>query len=193
MIHRNVEFAVTSGGLLLLHLHRRGFSACFTRNGHVRSSGSRRGSAIPAVVAHAIDRGVVVRDCGVVCIVDNRRIHVCDGGVVAIDISLPPATVKTFTGISISVINPAVETDLRCPITRIPAIPAINPCPITRSPEQTWVGRQDPRAGYPIMLFCIWVPSPVAWCPDVPFTRAERLVIDRKRWWADAYDNCNLS
>jgi len=107
-----VEFAISSGTLLLLRLRGRGLPVCLTRNRHIPSGRSRRGSTVPAVVTYAIDRGVVVRNGRVVCVVNDGRIDVGHRGVVPVDIPLPLATIEPFTWIAVPIINTAVEADV---------------------------------------------------------------------------------
>lgn len=122
VVHGNVEFAIASSTLLLLCLDRRRLSMCLARNCRFRRGWSRGGSPVPPVVAHAIGRGVVVRDCGVVRVVDYGGVDVGHRGVVPIDIPLPLATIEALTRIPVTVINAAVEAHAGCPITGIPSI-----------------------------------------------------------------------
>src|SRR5262249_50943432 len=141
----------------------------------------------------AVHRSVVVRDLCVVRVVNSGGVNVGHCNVIAVDISLPLATIEAFTWIAVSVINPAVEADLRSPIARIPPITAINPTPISRSPEQAWLRRQDPCARDPIIVGCIGVPRPVTRCPEVTFIRTNGLVVNWQRRWAHTNHNRDLS
>jgi len=188
-----VEFAVASSRLLLLRLHWGCLPVRLAGDCRVCCGGSRRGSTVSTVVTHAVHRSVIVRDLCVVRVVDDGGVYVGHRGVVPVGISLPPATVKAFPWIAVSIINPAVESDPRSPIAWIPPITVINPAPITRSPKQAWLGRQDPRAGHPVMFFCIGVPRPVTRSPEVTFTRTNGLVVNWQRRWADPNHNRDLS
>jgi hypothetical protein len=60
--------------------------------------------------------------------------HVC---VVVVLLSSPIPTIKAGAGIAESVVNPAIKSDGRSPITGIPDVEAVHEPPISGCPKQS--------------------------------------------------------
>jgi hypothetical protein len=94
-----------------------------------------------------------------------------------IGVSLPESAVEALTGVSEAVIDAAVETDVRPPISGVPHIDAIAPSPISWSPEQAYFRRFYPDARYPVIS--VRAVCPVTGLPDVAVAGTSRLYIYR--------------
>ncbi len=153
------------------------------------ASGSRVDSAVAAVIADAVYRRIVVDDCGVVGIMDFRDIDVVHRAVVVEAVTVPAAAFITSAEIAITVIDAAVETDPRAPITLMEKKDGSAPAPIGRRPEKTRFWSQDPGAGNPKVI--IITPSPVARRPDIAFLRADGLFVYGQRRGRSADGNAD--
>ena len=142
-------------------------------------SGRRLGSCstAPAVVTDVVHRGVV-DDRSVIDVSDVCPAHVIDCGVVIEEAMVPVPARIPGSEVAKAIINAAIESDRRPPVTCIPHIPAVVPTPVTRSPKPAHEGRPHPCAGHPVVAVSR-VPSPVARGPDVARTKANWLRIHR--------------
>jgi hypothetical protein len=104
----------------------------------------------PAVIADPIVGHI--RDV-VVINVSDVAVHVGNGAVV-IEVALAPiSAVIAVAGVAESIIDPAVESDMAAPISRVPKIVATVEAPVRRSPERVDIGRDDPCARNPVISF----------------------------------------
>ena len=96
-------------------------------------AGSMRTAIITGSV---IDYRVIIHDdCFVnIGVMDNRMIHVNDGGIIPERISFPSATIKTRSTVTISIIHTTIKSDMRSPIPMVESIMATGIFPIRRSP-----------------------------------------------------------
>lgn len=141
-------------------------------------------AAIAAVVADTV---VVVVDDGYVVLVDVSDVgaaEVADAGVVEEAVAAPFATFITCSEVAESVVDSAIEPDMRTPVTVMEVVEATLPAPERRGPEETALRRQDPCAGYPVVA--LRTIGPVARGPDVAVAGADGLDIDRKHRWCEA-------
>jgi hypothetical protein len=103
----------------------------------------RGNSAFAAVIADAgrgsVDDGLVVD------VVDDSGVHAVDRGVVEEVSAIPIAALIANAAISEAVVDAAVESYLRAPPSCIPYIGAVTPAPVARSPQETNLGRGQPR------------------------------------------------
>lgn len=81
---------------------------------------SRNNSASTAVIAHIVHNGLIHNHCAVINVRHVDYIHVCDTAVVVEGAAAPLATGKSDAGVSVTVINSAIEADVRAPIPRMP-------------------------------------------------------------------------
>ena len=91
---------------------------------------------------------------------------------------MPITAFVAFPEVTETIIDPAVESNVRAPITSMPKVSAAIPAPVTRSPEQARLRCDDPSARNPeIAIRSI---SPIAGSPNVSVTRAGWLCINRQ-------------
>src|SRR5260370_1076151 len=98
----------------------------------------RRGTsgyaARAAVVAHAVHGDIIVDDGLVVGIVHHRHVHIGHRAVIHESATAPISARIPHTCITKAVVDSAVKSDVRAPVTGAPNVYAITPAPITRSP-----------------------------------------------------------
>lgn len=140
-------------------------------------------AARPAVEAHARDEPTVVLDASFISVVDQFHVYVGHGAVIKEVATSPVSAVETHARISEPVVDSAIETDVRSPIAGVPEIESVIEPPVARRPEQTDLGRLDPRAGDPKVA--IISPRPITWDPDESRFRANRLLVNRQYRWSD--------
>src|SRR5580704_6858447 len=111
------------------------------------------------------------------------RIDARHGRIVKEPASVPAATYVASAEISKAVIDAAVKTDSRSPVSGRPNKPNSDgvPTPVPRCPEQPRVGRQRPHPRHPEIAGS--TPRPVARDPDVPGRHYGRLRIGWYRRW----------
>jgi len=97
----------------------------------------RRSSSWPSIEARPVVRGLVVRHVCVVNVVYHNVVHVRHACVVVVLLSSPIPTVKAGAGIAESVVNPAIKSDGRSPITGIPDVEPVHEPPISGCPKQS--------------------------------------------------------
>jgi len=143
-----------------------------------RSLFLRRGTsvnpAVAAVVADVVDLALV--HPGVVNVVDRVDVHVIHSGVVVKMPVVPASALVATTEITVAIVDPAVETYVRSPVTWIEKKPAAAPTPIVRGPEVADLRSQHPCSRYPVIAAIS--PSPVPRSPDIAVAGAKRLVVD---------------
>src|ERR1700730_6489813 len=106
-------------------------------------------ATVAAVITDACVVHVVVGDARVVGIVDHGDVYVVYGPVVGEMTAVPSAAVIPLTDISETVIDAAVDPDMRSPIAHMPHITAATPAPVSGRPEHTDARRQHPGARHP--------------------------------------------
>jgi hypothetical protein len=112
----------------------------------------------------------------------NTHAHHC--GVIAEHAAHPNAAQEPNAGISESVVNAAVKSDMRAPVAFVPNVHGTLEPPVSGSPEQPDGRRLYPHARNPkIPRFAV---PPITRRPQVPGSRADRLLIYRKHWRCDA-------
>jgi len=173
------QFGVAVSSLLMLDLRRqRAGMLCM---GEFLFTATRL-HANPAAAA-------VVANTRHISVVDDSRIvdighvdvgHVVDGRIVGKSVMIPVPAEVTDTDVAEAVVHTAIEADVITPIAVVPHIATVVPAPVTRCPERTNVGRQNPGSGHPVIIFVIWTPSPITRGPHIAVTGDGRLHIDRK-------------
>src|ERR1700688_4018838 len=120
-------------------------------------SGSRPDSATAAVVA---DVRIIVDDNRLVINVgDVGDVNVVHAPVVKVAVALPISAIKTTAGVTKAVIDAAIKSDVRPPVSLVPGIEAIVPTPVSGSPKLA-DGREHPRARHPVVAVIV-IPCPV--------------------------------
>ncbi len=162
----------------------------FMRGGLLRGGGTGGDAASAAVETDARAGAGVGADRRVVdgCHVDAakivRRAIVGEGAVI------PASALIAVSAITEAVIDAAVESDGRAPISAVPEIGVIDPAPITRSPEIPDLGRRDPGARNP-EITAIAV-SPIARSPDIAELGKGRLGVNRQHRRRDLHGNADI-
>src|SRR6188472_1084137 len=121
-----------------------------------------------AVSVHILLKGII--DVGVV---NDGFVHVRHRGVVREVVSIPSPAPIAISGVAITVVNAAVKTDMRAPVTLIKDVRTVVPAPPRRGPKHTDGWGLNPHARHPIIIAVI---SPVAGSPDVALGRSGRLL-----------------
>src|ERR1017187_2002727 len=132
MVHGSKLRAVLRGKVLMLHLVRRRLDMVLVFRLHFRRQGMRL-DAIAAVVADVVvvDDDVLRNDGAV--LVDIGHVDatkVCHSTVVGEDSPTPLTPKEADAAIAESVVDSAVESDMRAPITGVPCVEAPPPSPI---------------------------------------------------------------
>ena len=148
-------------------------------------------AAIAAIIADTVSR--VVFDPGVIRVVDVLVVYAIYRGVVIEMIVFPPAPFVAVTSISESVIDPAIISNVRSPITFMEEKRATSPSPVSGSPEEAGFRGFDPSSGYPVIVVTVPVPSPITGRPDVAIPGADRLLINGERGRTKGYRDSDLS
>src|SRR5207244_13351583 len=97
---------------------------------------------------------------------------------------------ETDSGIAVTVVDAAIETDMRTPIAPMPDIKSLVPAPVAGSPIHA-DGSEHPRARYPVIALIV-VPRPITRSPDITGTRTDGLGVHGQRRRPDAHGNENL-
>lgn len=96
-----------------------------------------RASVEAGAVVHCsiVHRGIIDHHGTVdISIVHYRRIYIHYSRIIPESPSFPSSPSKSGASISISIIHPAIETDMRTPVTGMPSIDTTCIAPITRGP-----------------------------------------------------------
>src|SRR5438445_4493709 len=96
---------------------------------------ARGDSTHSSVVAHVV-YGDVIHDDRLVIDVRNVR-HVVDGSVVEEGSAIPISPRIADTNVAETVVNAAIESDVRTPVALMKNKDSIGPAPITRGPQET--------------------------------------------------------
>lgn len=184
MIHRSELRLVGAGHVLMLSLFAGGGQMILAFR--VAFLGIRLGicSAAAAVEAGAVPIPIVVDDRPVVGVVDVRDVYVVHGAVVGEDAAPPESTKIANADVAKTVIDSAVESDVRAPVASMPTVEAITPTPVAGRPQETDPGRTNPSAGNPIII--IVGVCPVTRCPNVAIARTDGLRVNRQSRRTDA-------
>jgi hypothetical protein len=111
---------------------------------------------------------------------NDRGVYAHDRGVVEELPPLPVSALEARADVSESIKNATVEADLFSPVASVPEVNAVAPAPISRGPQETNFGRENPRAGHPVIVAVVIVPSPIAGCPEIAFARTDGLYVHRQ-------------
>jgi hypothetical protein len=101
-----------------------------------------------------------------ISVVDYRRIHANNSGVVSKMASTPFAANEPDAHVTKSVVHAPVVADMRSPIARVEDVSCALKTPVRRSPEISRLRSRHPRTRYPVIAsFSV---SPIAGRPKVP-------------------------
>src|SRR5260370_24142174 len=194
MILRGLQFAIRTRRLYVLDLRRHWPDMAFASRGLLLGRRSRVDAAVAAVITHARNSDVVVHHRRVVHVVDFGHVDVIHRTVVVEAPAVPAATFIPAAKISVAVIDPAVKTYDRSPISFVKHKRGSTPGPISRSPQETNFRRQHPSSRHPVIVYIVGVPGPITWGPDIPLSLANRLHVYRQlpRWEAHRHANTHL-
>jgi hypothetical protein len=184
------QSAVLARGAFMLQLRRKRAAMRFVGVGCLLRRGTCGYSALSAVVRHVCiivyDDGLVV-DIGDVC-----DIHISHRPVIEKFATAPFAAGEAFAEVSEAVINAAVESDMRAPISGIPNIEAVVPTPVSGGPQIAYFRGFDPSAGHPVVAVIV-APGPVSRCPYVARAGAEGLLVNRQRRRTNSHGNAEAN
>jgi len=188
VIVRREQSLILAGRMLMLGLGRHRRLVLFVRPGFLLRSRASLHSAMAAVECHM---AVVVHDHRSVDVNvgDVHRIHTHHCGVVEERAATPFAAKKSYAAVTESVVNAAIESDVRSPIAGMPQIDAVAPTPVTRSPQQAHRSHY-PRAWHPVVAIIV-VPCPVTGSPEIARAGANRLFVNWQSRRTDADRNAN--
>jgi hypothetical protein len=160
---------------LVLHLrgHRR--NALLTHGGVFRRQRPTSDASRP-VVAGAVNCGVVDGDVIDHCVsysavihANVGDVHIVDGTVIGETISAPVAALITDSNVAVSIVNPAVVTDMSAPVSVMVAIPAADESPVSGCPQEAHLRRLRPDARHPVIA--LRSVAPISGCPQIAFAR----------------------
>src|ERR1700682_1342876 len=120
--------------MFVLYLLSPGFKVVLVLGDSFSFAFANLNSVWPAVVAYSIDvvhhhRAVVV------VVVNHRHVDVGHRAVVGKFSSAPFTTPEADSRVTVAIVNPAVEADVRPPVAVLPYGSALREAPITRRPE----------------------------------------------------------
>ena len=190
MVLPRKQSTVLACSLLMLHLRRDRCPMRFVGVSLLLRRRARGYSALSAVVCHV--RIIVYDDRLVIDIGHVRHIHIGHRPVVEESAAAPFPALEAFAAVSEPVINAAIKSNVRAPITSIPNIVALVPTPISGCPQKALFGSFHPGAGHPVVAVII-APCPIAGCPKIARARAKGLRVNRQRGRADAHRNTDAN
>jgi hypothetical protein len=146
--------------------------ACYSLflRGRSRDSPARATVEADTSYSHIVDDGFVV-DVG-----DVHATEIVHGRVVAEDAVSPVAAFVAGAHIAETVIDAAVVSNMRPPVSGVPNIKAVPPAPISGRPEQTDGRRLHPGSRYPVIAVGTILPK--AGRPNVAGSGNFRLIVD---------------
>ena len=130
VVVRSQHGVIGASHLFVLRLERSGLDVMFPHGRFFVGGWPCYHSSGPAVIAHTIHEGRVHHGVVHVGVVNGRGVYVRICRVVVKNSATPFAAVEPRSGIAISVINSAVEANMRSPITGVPNIHAATPSPV---------------------------------------------------------------
>jgi hypothetical protein len=118
LVHCSPLLWVVARSFLMLSLSSYRRSMFLSLNRFLLRRSTRRDSTVAAVVADAVHRGVVDHG-GVVNVVDVGDIYVVDGTIVEKVAAVPTSAFIAIAEIAESVVDAAVESDMRTPVANV--------------------------------------------------------------------------
>src|SRR5437879_5630816 len=133
--------------MLVFDLRVRGLKVPLVHESFICMGWTPVDSTWATVVRHSIHRHII--NDGPVVNVNVGDSDVIDGAVVIEGPAMPITAFVAFPEVTETIIDPAVESNVRAPITCMPKVSAAIPAPVTRSPEQPRLGCGHPSARHP--------------------------------------------
>src|SRR5260370_41898731 len=180
LIDGGAQAAIAGGGLLVPGLRGSWREVPCAAKPLLFDGRSRVGSTIAAVVADAI-HARIVDDRLVVRVMNDRGVYVHDRGVVKEVAASPISALEARAHVSKSIKNATVEANLLSPIASVPDVNAVAPSPISRSPQETDFGRENPRSGHPVVVTIGIVPRPITGRPAITFPPTDGLDVNSQQ------------
>ena len=188
MVLRRKQGTILAGRMFVLNLRRNGRSVRFAGERLFLRSRARSHAAFSAVEGNM---GIVIDDDRPVNVdvgdVDGVYVH--HGCVVKESSAAPFTAAEADATISESVINAAIKSDVRSPISSIPGVDTVVPSPISGGPQHA-DGCDHPGAGHPVVTVIV-APCPVARSPQIARAGADRLIVNRQCGRTDANRNAD--
>src|ERR1700722_13738998 len=193
MVYGRKLAAIVSSQLAVRHLHRRRRRVLLVCEGFFLCCRSPADAAW-TVKARASRRVIVIDHRFVVNIVNYGHIHVIHRAIVEEMIPFPAPAFISFSYIPESVVNSAIETDVRSPVSAVPRIHSAVPSPISRRPEKSRSRRLRPSARHPIIIAVVIAPSPIAGRPYISLAGKNWLHVHRQRGrsYSDRYRDLSV-
>jgi hypothetical protein len=98
-----------------------------------------------------VDGGVVDYRAVHISVVDHGSVDVSHCGVITIRAARPAPAIETDTAETETIVDTAVESNMRTPVAGVPLVQAIPKSPISRRPQNSDARRSDPNAGHPVV------------------------------------------
>jgi hypothetical protein len=124
-------------------------------------------------------------DPGFVYVVNDVDVHVAYSAIVEEVSVVPPSSLEALAEIPEAIIDAAIKTDLRAPISVIEHKSISAPSPICGSPEKPYFWSEDPSSRHPIIIVKVVAPAPVARGPNVTVSGTDGLLVNWKRWGSE--------
>lgn len=135
-------------------------------------------TAIAAIKTGMVVYGSVINNRAVdISIVHYSCINVYYGSIIAEMVTFPAAANKTVAAVSIPIVNAAVKTDMRTPVTPMEAIITARVSPPGGCPKQAGLWWCSPIAGHPVIAIRIII-RPITGHPQVSINGACGLIIN---------------
>src|SRR5271169_3742292 len=112
--------------------------------------GTRNDSAIATVEADAVVSAVV--NPFIVDIVNARSVYAAFRTVIKEVSVIPAATSVPLAIVTVTVVDPAIETNLGAPVAFVEAIAPVSPTPIARCPQEAFFRSHHPFAVHPVVV-----------------------------------------
>lgn len=134
MIHRRKLIPVDAGIMLLRHLRRSSLHMPVMRSSLFRRTRPRSDPARPAIITDPVDGRIVYDRAVNIGIVDDGGVDVDHRRIIPEMTTYPITAGKSRTVVPASIVDSAIEADVRPPITCIPCIDPADITPVTGRP-----------------------------------------------------------
>ena len=191
MIHRSKLTPVTHRRLLMLMLLLRSLNMPIPHSRLLPRIRTITDAARPAIITYPIHRDIPNHGSIDIYISHYGRVDTRNRRVIPETPAIPFPTIITTATISTTIIDTAIISYMRPPITGIPSVYATDITPVTRGPVISHLRRSLPITGDPeitVIPIC-----PVPGYPDISLRRTRRLLIHRDRRRRDMNRNSNAN
>ena len=107
-----------------------------------------------------------------------RSVYAYHCRVVTETVSIPSAAAITTTAVAVAVINTAIKTYVRPPVTGMKSVNAAVITPIGRRPVKAGIWRGYPNTRYPVIAAFIIIIGPITGLPYITIYRSFRLLVN---------------